>query len=156
MSRTSVEPVTKRIMSCGTCHRVTGAAQSAARGVHHRPRGRSGIGSGRTEVAVVCSNGEWRRVMSMSDITELQRALGQVKQAAGDRRAKYGAIPAVRRLVNDVERMDIDTAEFRSEPTAPQPRRPQVSEHEVVGVPDTPYDPAMWRGSDDEFVRHDD
>ncbi|ALG07878.1 hypothetical protein [Kibdelosporangium phytohabitans] len=94
--------------------------------------------------------------MSMSDITELQRAIGQVKQAVGELRAKYGDIPAVRRLVNDVERLDIDTAEFRSEPATPQPRRPQVSEHDVVVVPDTPYDPAMWRGADDEFVRHDD
>ncbi|MFC5108049.1 hypothetical protein [Kibdelosporangium philippinense] len=29
-SRRGVGPVTARIMSCGTCHKVTGAAQSAA------------------------------------------------------------------------------------------------------------------------------
>jgi hypothetical protein len=94
--------------------------------------------------------------MSMSDITELQRAIGQVKQCVGELRAKYGDVPAVRRLVNDVERLDIDTADFRTAPQAPQPRRPEVSEHEVVVVPDTPYDREMWRGADDEYVRHDD
>jgi hypothetical protein len=93
--------------------------------------------------------------MSMSDITELQRAIGQVKAAVGALRAQYGDIPAVRRLVNDVERLDIDTCDFRSEPDTPQPRRPQVSEHEVVVVPDTPYDREMFR-ADDEYVRHDD
>lgn len=94
--------------------------------------------------------------MSSSEIAALQRAIGQVKQCVGDLRAKYGEIPAVRRLVNDVERLDIDTADFRTEPDTPSPRRPEVSEHEVVVVPDTPYDREMWRGADDEYVRHDD
>jgi hypothetical protein len=93
--------------------------------------------------------------MSMSEIAALQRAIGQVKQCVGELRAKYGEIPAVRRLVNDVERLDIDTADFRTEPEAPSPRRPGVPEHDVVVVPDTPYDREMWR-ADDEYVRHDD
>ncbi|MET0133484.1 MAG: hypothetical protein ABW215_07810 [Kibdelosporangium sp.] len=93
--------------------------------------------------------------MSMSEIAALQRAIGQVKQCVGELRAKYGEIPAVRRLVNDVERLDIDTADFRTEPEAPAPRRPGVAEHDVVVVPDTPYDRDMWR-ADDEYVRHDD
>lgn len=94
--------------------------------------------------------------MSMTEIAELQRAIGQVKQCVGELRARYGDIPAVRRLVNDVERLDIDTADFRTEPDTPAPRTPAVSEHEVVVVPDTPYDREMWRGADDEYVRHDD
>jgi hypothetical protein len=94
--------------------------------------------------------------MSMTEIAALQRAIGQVKQCVGELRAQYGDIPAVRRLINDVERLDIDTADFRTEPDTPSPRRPAVSEHEVVVVPDTPYDREMWRGADDEYVRHDD
>lgn len=94
--------------------------------------------------------------MSMTEVAALQRAIGQVKQCVGDLRARYGDIPAVRRLVNDVERMDIDISDFRAEPEAPAPRQPAVSEHEVVVVPDTPYDRDMWRGADDEYVRHDD
>jgi hypothetical protein len=94
--------------------------------------------------------------MSMTEIAALQRAIGQVKQCVGELRASYGDIPAVRRLVNDVERLDIDTADFRTEPGTPSPRQPAVSEHEVVVVPDTPYDREMWRGADDEYVRHDD
>ncbi|TCO52658.1 hypothetical protein [Actinocrispum wychmicini] len=94
--------------------------------------------------------------MSTTEVAALQRAIGQVKQCVGDLRARYGDIPAVRRLVNDVERMDIDISDFRGEPEAPAPRQPAVSEHEVVVVPDTPYDREMWRGADDEYVRHDD
>jgi hypothetical protein len=94
--------------------------------------------------------------MSMIEIAELRRAIGQVKQCVGELRARYGDIPAVRRLVNDVERMDIDAADFSTEAGTPSPRRPPVSEHEVVVVPDTPYDREMWRGADDEYVRHDD
>jgi len=93
--------------------------------------------------------------MSTTENAALQRAIGQVKQCVGDLRAKYGDIPAVRRLVNDVERLDIDISDFRTEPETPSPRQPAVSEHEVVVIPDTPYDRDLWR-ADDEYVRHDD
>jgi hypothetical protein len=93
--------------------------------------------------------------MPIAEITEVRRAIGQVKQCVGELRARYGDIPAVRRLANDVERLDIDTADFRTDADTPSPRQPAVSEHEVVVVPDTPYDREMWR-ADGEYVRHDD
>jgi hypothetical protein len=90
----------------------------------------------------------------MTEIAELQRTIGHLKQQVSALRARYGDVASVRRLANDVERLEIDTADFRAEPTAPSPRQP-TAEHDVVVVPDTPYDRSMWR-ADDEYVRHDD
>ncbi|GAA4420358.1 hypothetical protein GCM10023148_20170 [Actinokineospora soli] len=88
--------------------------------------------------------------MSSTEHSELQRTIGQLRQCVGALRARYGDIPAVRRLVNDVDRLDIDASEFAqpSSATAPVPRQAE----DVVVVPDTPYDPALWHGADDEGV----
>ncbi|GLZ38637.1 hypothetical protein [Actinokineospora sp. NBRC 105648] len=88
--------------------------------------------------------------MSSTEISELQRTIGQLRHCVGALRARYGDIPAVRRLANDIERIDIDAADFSATPTAPVPR--QAADAEVVVIPDTPYDPALWHGADDEGV----
>ncbi|WP_026421504.1 hypothetical protein [Actinokineospora inagensis] len=88
--------------------------------------------------------------MSSTEISELQRTIGQLRQCVGALRARYGDVPAVRRLVNDIERIDIDAADLTGSSSAPVPRR--AEEVDVVVVPDTPYDPALWHGADDEGV----
>ncbi|SDC47406.1 hypothetical protein [Actinokineospora iranica] len=88
--------------------------------------------------------------MSSTEISELQRTIGQLRHCVGALRARYGDIPAVRRLDNDIERIDIDAGDFSPTSTAPVPRGSRESE--VVVVPDTPYDPALWQGADDEGV----
>ncbi|RLK61529.1 MULTISPECIES: hypothetical protein [Actinokineospora] len=88
--------------------------------------------------------------MSSTEISELQRTIGQLRQCVGALRARYGDVPAVRRLANDLERIDIDVADFTTAPSTPVPRRAEAAE--VVVVPDTPYDPALWHGADDEGV----
>ncbi|MDQ3404115.1 MAG: hypothetical protein M3548_12060 [Actinomycetota bacterium] len=90
--------------------------------------------------------------MSSTEISELQRTIGQLRHCVGTLRARYGDIPAVRRLANDIERLDIDAADFTDAPTAPKPRHPSAIEGEVVVISDTPYDPALWHGADDEGV----
>ncbi len=91
--------------------------------------------------------------MSSTEISELQRTIGQLRHCVGALRARYGDIPAVRRLVNDIERLEIDAGEFTTTAsTAPVPRGPSGLESEVVVIPDTPYDPALWQGADDEGV----
>lgn len=90
--------------------------------------------------------------MSNTEITELRRTIGQLRHCVGLLRSRYGDIPAVRRLANDVERIDIDADEFAGAPTTPAPRQPAMAHGEVVVVPDTPYDPDLWRGADDEGV----
>ncbi|MGW1682631.1 hypothetical protein [Saccharopolyspora sp. NPDC002376] len=82
-----------------------------------------------------------------TELAELQRVLTQLRSSVGAVRARYGDAPAVRRLHNDVERLDIDVAELSS--VMPAQRRGIESE-EVVVVPDTPYDPSLWQDADDE------
>lgn len=87
--------------------------------------------------------------MSTTEITELRRTIGQLRQCVGALRARYGEASAVRRLANDVERLDIDAAELDA---AVPPVPAQAKAADRVVVPDTPYDPALWHGADDEGV----
>ncbi|MGW5052510.1 hypothetical protein [Actinokineospora sp. NPDC004072] len=86
--------------------------------------------------------------MSSTEYSELQRTIGQLRHCVGALRARYGDVPAVRRIANDVDRLDIDAGELVQPAHAPAPRQAE----DVVVVPDTPYDPALWHGADDEGV----
>ncbi|ASR37512.1 hypothetical protein BAY61_23720 [Prauserella marina] len=88
--------------------------------------------------------------MSTTEMSELRRTIGQLRQCVGALRARYGEAPAVRRLANDVERLDIDAVEL--DQTDPVPAQRPADRPEVVKVPDEPYDPALWEGADDEGV----
>jgi hypothetical protein len=88
-------------------------------------------------------------MMSTSEIAELRRTIGQLRQCVGALRSRYGDASAVRRLANDVERLDIDTADLDGVPLA-VPAQAKAAER--VPVPDTPYDPSLWHGADDEGV----
>lgn len=57
--------------------------------------------------------------MTSSEIVELRRTLGRLRQCVGGMRARYGDIAAVRRLVNDLERLDIDVTELGELDDAP-------------------------------------
>lgn len=85
-----------------------------------------------------------------SEITALNRAIGELRHCVGALRSRYGDAAAIQRLANDVDRLDIDAADLREAPTAPKPRTP--AGHEIVEVPDTPYDPHLWQGADDEGI----
>ncbi|MGH3494258.1 MAG: hypothetical protein ACRDRL_21440 [Sciscionella sp.] len=85
--------------------------------------------------------------MSEAQIHQLQHAIGELRQCVGGLRSRYGNSTEVRRLVNDVERLDIDAAEL-----AGPPAQRAVSEQEKVRITDTPYDPTLWRDADDEGV----
>jgi hypothetical protein len=86
--------------------------------------------------------------MSTTEIAELRRTIGQLRQCVGTLRARYGEASAVRRLANDVERLDIDATELDGCADVPA----QAKSADRVIVPDTPYDPALWHGADDEGV----
>ncbi|GAB3499314.1 hypothetical protein [Amycolatopsis cihanbeyliensis] len=89
--------------------------------------------------------------MTTTEITELRRTIGQLRQCVGALRARYGEAPAVRRLANDLERLDIDASELGEAPPVPAQSKSADRENVVV-VPDTPYDPSLWQGADDEGV----
>lgn len=88
--------------------------------------------------------------MSTTELTELRRTIGQLRQCLGAVRSRYGDGAVVRRLINDVDRLDIDAADL--EPTPTTATHGPVDQYEVVVVPDTPYDPSLWQGADDEGV----
>jgi len=89
--------------------------------------------------------------MSTSEIAGLRQAIGQLRRCVGDLRTRYGDVIAVRRLANDVERLGIDASELPDGTSPPAPRG-MTNAHDVVVVPDTPYDPELWRGADDEGI----
>lgn len=86
---------------------------------------------------------------STTELTDVHRVLGQLRTRVGVLRSRYGDAAAVRRLSNDVERLEIDLAELAA---LPAPRHPGETAGETVLVPDTPYDPSLWRDADDEGV----
>ncbi|GAA2357433.1 hypothetical protein GCM10009854_39830 [Saccharopolyspora halophila] len=86
-----------------------------------------------------------------TELTDFQRVLAQLRTSANALRSRYGDDAAVRRIQNDLERLDIDAAELAS--VVPSPRREAgVGRGEMVVVPDTPYDPSLWEDVDDEGI----
>ncbi|MDH6279838.1 hypothetical protein M2284_003605 [Rhodococcus sp. LBL1] len=84
--------------------------------------------------------------MTTTEVMELQRTIGHLRQCVGSLRNVYGDASAVRRLANDVDRLDIDASDLDESP--PRPTVSATSER--VQVPDTPYDRSLWKDADDE------
>jgi len=82
--------------------------------------------------------------MSTSELQELQRTVAHLRQCVGSLRSRYGDAAAVRRLSNDLERLDIDIHDFAERP----PREVFNSLGERIPIPDTPYDDSLFRGTD--------
>jgi hypothetical protein len=90
-----------------------------------------------------------RRPMAVSsELAGLRRAIDELRSVVGSVRSRYGDIPAVRRLVGDVERIELDASELSE--LAP-PAGP-AQEAEVHVLDDTPLDPSLWADADDEGV----
>lgn len=86
-----------------------------------------------------------------AELSELEQALGQLRGRVSALRSRYGDVPAVRRIKNDVERLGIDLEDFPAE--LPEQRRGEGFDRSyTVVVPDVPYDPSLWHGADDEGV----
>lgn len=84
--------------------------------------------------------------MSTTETLELKRTVDHLRHCVGSLRALYGDVPVVRRLANDVERLDIDSVDLDMLPQHPAAHEKFVR----IQVPDTPYDASMWLDSDDE------
>ncbi len=83
--------------------------------------------------------------MTTTEFATLRRSIEQLRQSVTRVRDAFGDGPEVRRLVNDLERLEIDATELAS--TEPV-RQTSVLEHVVV--PDTPLDETMFSDADDE------
>jgi hypothetical protein len=88
------------------------------------------------------------------EIAELHNLIGGLRLCVASLKSRYGDVPAMRRVVNDadrllndLERLDIDAAELDLGRATPHQHA-----GEKIPVPDTQYDTAFWRDVDDEGV----
>lgn len=79
-----------------------------------------------------------------TDLHELQNAIGHLRRCVGSLRSHYGDAASVRRLANDLERLDIDARDFAESP----PRELRPASEDRIPVPDSPYDDSLFRGVD--------
>ena len=89
-----------------------------------------------------------------AELSGLRRAVDDLRTAVASARSRYGDIPAVRRLVGDVERIELDAAELDELdlPTDPAGLSAPTSGADVQVLDDTPIDPSLWADADDEGV----
>ena len=85
--------------------------------------------------------------MTTTEFATLRRSIEQLRRSVADVRGAFGDAPEVRRLINDLERLEIDAGEL----AAVHPARgvPDLVPEHVV-VPDTPLDESMFSDADDE------
>ena len=86
-----------------------------------------------------------------AEFTTLRRSVEQLRASVAGVRHAFGDAPEVRRLVNDLERLEIDMGELASAHPDTETSAPVVLPEHVI-VPDTPDDDAMWRDADDEGI----
>ena len=82
----------------------------------------------------------------MSDLVNaaaLHRAVDGLAAAVKTLSTQAGDVPAVRRLLNDVERIKLDAADCDH-------LHPIVAPRQLEVIPDKPYDESLWKGVDDE------
>ena len=83
-----------------------------------------------------------------SELTVLHRAIDELHAVVGSVRGRYGDIPAVRRLLGDVDRILLDASELDTMAPPPLP----AGHQEIHMIDDRPLDPSLWSGADDEGV----
>jgi hypothetical protein len=87
-----------------------------------------------------------------SELSTLHRTMDELGSVVGSVRTRYGDIPAVRRIVGDLERMALDVADLDAlqppaEPASAEPPRPALQP-----IDDRPLDSSLWVDADDEGI----
>lgn len=88
--------------------------------------------------------------MTTTEFAALRRSIEQLRASVAEVRSVFGDAPQVRRLANDLERLEIDAGELAS--THPARQASPGRGPAAVVVPDTPLDDTMWSDADDEGV----
>ena len=83
-----------------------------------------------------------------TELTMLHRTVDELREIVLAMRDRYGDIAAVRRLLGDIERIDLDASEL--DDLTPLAAVPTPEATEIHVLDDTPHDPALWRDADDE------
>jgi hypothetical protein len=97
---------------------------------------------------------EVRHMPNSKQLDDVSHAIDELRARVSDARTAYGDIPAVHRLVNDVERIEIDARELVGAVAVTTPAAAAPPSPARVGIPidDTPHNPSMWADADDEGV----
>jgi hypothetical protein len=80
-----------------------------------------------------------------TELTTLHRTVDELRSVMAEVHSRYGDIPAVRRLLGDIDRLDLDLSELDTMAPPPAP-----SAGDVHMIDDKPLDPALWADADDE------
>ncbi|ASU79649.1 thioesterase [Actinopolyspora erythraea] len=105
---------------------------------------------------------------STAELGDVLRALSQLRTGVDELYGRYGDVAVVRRIENDLQRLEIDVSELSTAAPGPPRQRSGASasntanrgvttqresgQREIIEVPDTPYEPSWWQGVDDEGV----
>jgi hypothetical protein len=92
-------------------------------------------------------------VSSTTELAELHHLIGGLRRCMTAMKARYGDTPAMRRIVNDTERI-LNDVELLEIDAAELDLARHTVEHsgEKIPIPDTQYDTEFWRDVDDEGV----
>ena len=85
---------------------------------------------------------------STTEFAELHEAIGGLRRRVTSLASQYGDSPTMRRIVNDIDRLDIDIDELELT-RGSSPRR---HSQEKIAIPDTEYGRDFWQDVDDEGV----
>jgi hypothetical protein len=80
------------------------------------------------------------------ELKTLNRAVEDLRTAVTSLRGKYGDVPTVLRLRNDLERLELDVHDVSSLP----PTGPGGTPIEMHQLTDEPYDASMWADDADD------
>lgn len=82
------------------------------------------------------------------ELRTLNRAVAELRTAVASLHGKYGDVPTVMRLRNDLERLELDVHDVGS---LPPERYAHAGPGEIHPLTDEPYDASMWaEDADDE------
>jgi hypothetical protein len=82
------------------------------------------------------------------EVRSLNRAIDDLRSAVASLHGKYGEVPAVKRLRNDLERLVLDVADVDSLP--PAQAAGVGGPAEIQELTDEPYDASMWADDADD------
>jgi hypothetical protein len=85
---------------------------------------------------------------STTEFAELHELIGGLRRCVASLASQYGDSPATRRILNDIDRLDIDAEELELTRGVSRQRH----QAEKIAIPDTQYDSDFWRDVDDEGV----
>jgi hypothetical protein len=83
-----------------------------------------------------------------TEVDELHQLIGSLRRCVTSLASRYGDALAMRRILNDIDRLDIDAESLE----LARGLTPLKRSGEMIRIPDTQYDTDFWRDVDDEGV----